>query len=99
MKKWGVGHLYRSSSPYSVPLPQMDQNHIYLINLFGRSSDEIQLFEERLKKRVGDSRFIVAKETFERHRESFQKFKDYFFKDVAVRDLDWFIENINNKIK
>lgn len=98
MKNWGVGHLYRGVSPYSVPLNSLDQNHIYLINLFCTDVNDIKKYEDFLKERIGINRFNKAKVEFENHRESFDAFKKYFYEEVAVRDLNWFLTNINDKL-
>lgn len=97
MKNWGVGHLYRGVSPYSVPLNHLDYNQLYLINLFSSEKD-IELREKALEKRIGTGRFERAKEVFKENLESFKAFKEYFTKQVMTKSLDWFIENVNNKI-
>lgn len=99
IKNWGVGHLYRGSSPYNVPLKHIDQNQIYIINLFSDTQEDIQRYEENLRKRIGDDRFKIAKETFQKNLPEFTKFKEYFNTCVKKHDLNWFLTNINNKIK
>ena len=96
-KDWGVGHLYRGKSPYEVPLSHLDQNQIYLINLFTESPEEIKRLEKNLEERVGKFRFNLAMEEFKSHLPEFTKFKDYFYEKVAKKSLGWFLENINNK--
>ena len=98
-KDWGVGHLYRGVSPYSVPLDNLDQNQIYLINLFSMNDEDVFEREQSLMRRIGITRFNKAKELFNQQYQSFVSFKDYFYNKVAKHDLNWFIENINNKIK
>lgn len=98
IKDWGVGHLYRSSSPYKVPLKTLDQNHLYLINLFCKDKEDIERYENNLRKRIGDNRFDLAKIEFEKQRESLEDFKKHFYDEVAVHDLNWFLRNINGKL-
>lgn len=98
MKNWGVGHLYRGSSPYAIPLKHLDQNQIYLINLFAENDKDIEKFELNLRHRIGFKRFNAAKEVFEENREDFTKFKEYFYKNVAKKSLSWFLENINKHV-
>lgn len=99
MNDWGVGHLYRGKSPYNVPLSFLDQNQIYLIHLFTDSNEEIEKYENNLKKRLGDNRYYTAKDTFLKNYDLFKEFKEYFMQNVAVRDLRWFINYINNPSK
>lgn len=98
MKDWGVGHLYRGNSPYSVPLKSLDQNHLYLINLFCKHEEDIKKYESNLRDRIGINRFNLAMKELDSQREELMRFKEHFFKNVATRDLDWFIENINNNL-
>lgn len=97
MKNWGVGHLYRGTSPYTIPLKHLDQNQIYLINLFCLDQSTINRYESNLKNRLGEKRFNEAKKVFESNRASFDEFKKYFYGEVAIHDLDWFLVKINNK--
>lgn len=94
-KNWGVGHLYRGKSPYSIPLKHLDQNQIYLINLFSKNQEQIDKYEGNLKNRLGEKRFEKAKNIFNENYKSFKDFKDYFYGEVAKYDFDWFINNIN----
>lgn len=97
-KDWGVGHLYRGRSPYTIPLKSLDQNHLYLINLFCQNQEDIDRYEKNLKNRLGEDRFNKAMGEFNKQRKSLEKFKEYFFEKMAVRDLKWYSENINNNI-
>ena len=58
----------------------------------------MQRYENNLKSRLGEDRFNKAMEEFNKQRNSLAEFKKYFFEKMAVRDLNWFIENINSKI-
>ena len=98
MKDWGVGHLYRGNSPYSVPLKSLDQNHLYLINLFCKCEEDIKRYESNLRDRIGVNRFNLAQKEFDSQKEELMRFKEYFFNNIATRDLNWFIENINNNL-
>ena len=99
MNDWGVGHLYRGRSPYNVQLNFLDQNQIYLIHLFSRTEQEIIKYEINLQNRFGIERFQEAKKTFMNNYKDFKEFKNYFMEKVAIRDLDWFINYINNPSK
>ena len=99
MKNWGVGHLYRGTSPYSVPLRHLDQNQIYLINLFSKNREEVEKYEKNLENRLGAKRFETALNEFKSQYDSFMEFKNYFFSKVARYDMEWFIKNINNNLK
>ena len=96
IKDWGVGHLYRGRGNYPVSTVQVDRNQLYLIHLFS-SDDKIPIYEENLKKRVGDKNFEAAKELLMKDYNELMEFKKHFFNNVAKYNLNHFIE-INNKV-
>lgn len=96
VKNWGVGHLYRGRGNYTVSTAQVDHNQLYLIHLFS-PDDKIPIYEENLKKRIGEVAFNKAKSLLTPHYNKLLKFKEYFFTKVAKHDLNYFLE-LNSKV-
>lgn len=95
IKNWGVGHLYRGKGPYEVDLTKVDYNQLYLIHLFS-TDEQIPIYEENLKKRIGIRNFEKAKSILGENYHKLLDFKQYFYSKVAKHDFNYFLE-INNK--
>lgn len=96
IKNWGVGHLYRERGNYVVTTTQVDHNQLYLIHLFS-SDDKIPVYEEHLRKRIGDAAFNNAKAMLMQNYDKLASFKKYFFTKVAKHDMSYFLE-LNAKV-
>ena len=96
IKNWGVGHLYRERGNYSVPTVQVNHNQLYLIHLFS-PDDKIPVYEENLRKRIGNSAFNSAKALLMQNYSKLASFKKYFFTKVAKHDINYFLE-LNSKV-
>lgn len=96
IKNWGVGHLYRERGNYVVATAQIDHNQLYLIHLFS-PEDKIPVYEENLRKRLGDTGFNSAKALLMQNYDKLLSFKKYFFTKVAKHDLNYFLE-LNSKV-
>lgn len=96
IKNWGVGHLYRGRGNYAVTTTQVDCNQLYLIHLFS-SDDKIPIYEENLKKRIGNEGFNNAKKLLLQNYDKLLNFKKYFFTRVAKHDINYFFE-LNTKV-
>lgn len=96
IKNWGVGHLYRNGGNYAVTSTQVDHNQLYLIHLFS-SDDKIPVYEEHLRKRIGDVAFNDAKAMLMQNYNKLVSFKKYFFTKVAKHDMSYFLE-LNAKV-
>lgn len=96
IKNWGVGHLYRSKSKYPVSPVQVDRNQLFLIHLFS-PKEKIPIYEEHLKKRIGEKNFKAAKDMFMKDYWVVMNHRKMFFSTIAKYDLNHFID-INNKV-
>ena len=69
---------------------------MYLIHLFS-SDDKIPVYEEHLRKRIGDVAFNDAKAMLMQNYNKLVSFKKYFFTKVAKHDMSYFLE-LNAKV-
>lgn len=92
-----AGHIYRKKTPWRMEANKIYSNSIYINHLFARNDNEAKLFDERLKKRIGEGCFRNSMGIFQNHIGEFNEFKKYF-ETHTVQSLDWFIANINDPV-
>lgn len=97
MRKFFVGHLYRKKTPWRMDVNKIYSNSIYINHLFARNEDEAKMYDDRLKKRIGEGCFRNSMEIFNKYKNEYNKFKKYF-DEHTTHSLDWFIENINDPV-
>ena len=89
-KDFYVGHLYRPVNPNPTDRKEIERNELYVANFFLRDKEKIFEFEESMKKRLGNDRFLQVKEIFEKTSDGIEKDRENFYNDVAVTDLYYF---------
>ena len=89
-KDFYVGHLYRPVNPNPTDRKEIERNELYVANFFLRDKEKIFEFEESMKKRLGNDRFLQVKEIFEKTSDGIEKDREKFYNDVAVTDLYYF---------
>lgn len=99
MKNWCVGHLYRDMSAYLVPSEQKLCNRIFLINFFFRQENEINEHVNKLQKLVGVKKYKDALKEYNEHQLELNLLKKHFWEKIAIKDLEWFLTEINKPIK
>lgn len=96
IKDWGVGHLYRSSSPFATDTSYVDRNQLYCIHLFCTDED-IAKYENNLKARIGELSFTRAKEMLMCDYDDLVKMKEYLHTKVFKYPFSYF-EELNRKV-
>ena len=94
LRDFFVGHLYRGKAPYSTYNSDVDSNRLFLIYLF-TPEDKVEIFENNLKRRLGDTKFYAAKKKLEQRWEEIEQAKKDYEKIKKITWEDWY--KINNK--
>ncbi|GHT01563.1 hypothetical protein AGMMS49525_02640 [Bacteroidia bacterium] len=96
IKSWGVGHLYRDKNPYPVFTANLIYNSLLLIALFSPAEGKERYFAN-YAARVPNA-YPAALALFEEKLPEIEAHKKYL-KSIFQRDLNWFLININDKVK
>ena len=86
------GHVYRSKRPYSTVGSEMNSNYIYCNYLFSIDTEDYEELNYILKKHLGESWYQKAFDNFMGRFNETKEFKEYFYNNIATRDMNWFWE-------
>lgn len=94
LAEYGTGHLYRDVNINHSNPNIIDANRFTIGYLF---TDDISNIQTAVAKRIGTDNYNEANTAFIKNIENLNKIKQDI-KKKSVYNLDWFKENINNKV-
>jgi glycosyltransferase involved in cell wall biosynthesis len=84
------GHVYRKKRPYTTAPVEMNSNYIYCNYLFSRNEQEFNELNYLLEETLGKIYYHKTYKYFMKRFEEAKAFKEYFYNNIAERDMDWF---------
>lgn len=99
MKDWGVSHLYRTESTYIIPSKNRLLNRVFLIYFFHKDEAELNHQLQLFKQLEGENSYNDVMKYFETKKDKLLALKDHFWKNVAVKELDWYLREINEPVR
>lgn len=87
-----AGHIYRKKAPYPFISNKIYANSIFLNWFFGETEEDINRYNNHLKKRIGEKCYEESYQNALPQMEKLKNYKKEFFEKTAIHDIKWFKE-------